>query len=431
MVIKARDTITITDETDVESVCLWYTSQSSTLTSTPEKPSTTLAASIPSGWSQTEPAFDQTSPATSLALSVYVCPQTVFKNESDTTQRACVWGEVSKLSSYEAAKAAYNAANAAQSTADAASDMADWAQETADLAQETADCKVDIGDEGTITSLDTVMSVGDEGLSIFSKVAGVISGVMTRITTSAFQILTSTGDTLASFAHRVYSGTINGNTDIPYTSISSPDTILISTRSVDEADDTYFQRAEIMTVSDDAGTDDWSTNILLRAGYGNADSAIDPDEYYPDWDKSVSLNMGANSTARYFAIDSDNVTSTASAHTQVDTKTLTVNATTGTVSATNLTVTASTGQTLKGKTAYVQIGGSYPDINIVCTDGWLYLRGGSIKAYYDGAWRTLGPIYRAYNPNNGDHLLTASSVEYNSLISAGWSANGISFYAFA
>ncbi|MBQ6577494.1 MAG: CHAP domain-containing protein [Bacteroidales bacterium] len=38
------------------------------------------------------------------------------------------------------------------------------------------------------------------------------------------------------------------------------------------------------------------------------------------------------------------------------------------------------------------------------------------------------PIYRAYNPGNGDHLFSTNALEYYSLCSAGWQGEGIRFY---
>ena len=37
-------------------------------------------------------------------------------------------------------------------------------------------------------------------------------------------------------------------------------------------------------------------------------------------------------------------------------------------------------------------------------------------------------IYRAYNPNDGDHLYTKSESEYNEVVAAGWAAEGIAWY---
>lgn len=47
--------------------------------------------------------------------------------------------------------------------------------------------------------------------------------------------------------------------------------------------------------------------------------------------------------------------------------------------------------------------------------------------YYDHA---VTPIYRLYNKYNGQHLYETSESEYNSLVSQGWTGEGIKFYAF-
>ena len=41
----------------------------------------------------------------------------------------------------------------------------------------------------------------------------------------------------------------------------------------------------------------------------------------------------------------------------------------------------------------------------------------------------LEPVYRAYNPNNGEHLYTLDEKEYKHLASVGWHAEGVAFMA--
>jgi hypothetical protein len=43
--------------------------------------------------------------------------------------------------------------------------------------------------------------------------------------------------------------------------------------------------------------------------------------------------------------------------------------------------------------------------------------------------RTRVPMYRLYNPNSGEHFYTAGEVERNTLMSLGWSYEGIGWYA--
>ncbi len=108
MAVKASASVTITAYRDTENVTRYYKLQSSD--SVPEKPT----SNPPSGWTDTEPTY--TSGSTN---SLYFCDLMVF---SDGTW---AYSEVSKSSSYEAAKEAYNKATAASDTAQAAQDDID------------------------------------------------------------------------------------------------------------------------------------------------------------------------------------------------------------------------------------------------------------------------------------------------------------------
>ena len=46
-----------------------------------------------------------------------------------------------------------------------------------------------------------------------------------------------------------------------------------------------------------------------------------------------------------------------------------------------------------------------------------------------GATVKLNPVYRAYNPNNGEHLYTLDEKEYKHVASVGWDAEGVAFMA--
>ena len=110
MAIKARETITIIKERDVNATWRFYRIASSS--STPSKPTDAQGKAyvnnqtIPSGWSISEPAYDGTS-----TNSLYTCDLTSF------TDGEVSWSSVSKSSSYEAAKQAYNEAQEAKKTA--------------------------------------------------------------------------------------------------------------------------------------------------------------------------------------------------------------------------------------------------------------------------------------------------------------------------
>lgn len=102
MVIKASAQITISKVIDIYACYRYYKLQSSTLTK-PSKPTT----NPPSGWSDTEPAYVSGSTNT-----LYFVDCNVYSDKSFS------FSEVSKSSSYEAAKDAWNKANNAQNTVD-------------------------------------------------------------------------------------------------------------------------------------------------------------------------------------------------------------------------------------------------------------------------------------------------------------------------
>lgn len=98
MAVKAKASITISHLIDILSVTRYYLLQSST-SAAPAKPTT----NPPSGWTVTEPSYTSGSTNT-----LYFVDCTVFTN--DTFK----YSEVSKSSSYEAAKEAYNKAAAVE-----------------------------------------------------------------------------------------------------------------------------------------------------------------------------------------------------------------------------------------------------------------------------------------------------------------------------
>lgn len=102
-VIKCRVEVTLYKVIDVDKVTRYYLLQSSTLAA-PSKPAD--GAAISSKWSKTEPSYTSGS-----TMTLYFVDQTVMSNG------ALKYSEVSKSSSYEAAKEAYNKAVAAANTA--------------------------------------------------------------------------------------------------------------------------------------------------------------------------------------------------------------------------------------------------------------------------------------------------------------------------
>lgn len=114
MAVKAKAEITISKIIDIDKVVRYYLLQSSTLAA-PSKPAD--GATIGSNWSKTEPSYTSGSTST-----LYFVDQTVMSNG------ALKYSEVSKSSSYEAAKEAWNKAKNAQDTANSANNKIDRLQ---------------------------------------------------------------------------------------------------------------------------------------------------------------------------------------------------------------------------------------------------------------------------------------------------------------
>ena len=63
------------------------------------------------------------------------------------------------------------------------------------------------------------------------------------------------------------------------------------------------------------------------------------------------------------------------------------------------------------------------EIDMLTKAGWK-LEG---VAYYSDEKKGV-PVYREYNPNNGQHNYTTSLTEHKWLASLGWKAEGIAWY---
>lgn len=124
-VVKAMDSVSVIDYTDVENVKTWYTTVSRTSSAPIVSPTATEARMIADGWGTTEPGID-------IAKKLYTVQQCLF---GDGTY---VWGDVSLSSAYEAAIIAYNSATQAAETAGDAMGAAGTAQEQASAATEAA-----------------------------------------------------------------------------------------------------------------------------------------------------------------------------------------------------------------------------------------------------------------------------------------------------
>lgn len=111
MAVKGSATVTLSQYRDTESVTRYYKLQSSSMAA-PDKPANVKPNEPPAGWSKSEPACD-------ITKTLYTCDVTVF---SDKTTHV---SDVSKSTSYEAAKEAWNKAQTAQNTAIEAAKTAD------------------------------------------------------------------------------------------------------------------------------------------------------------------------------------------------------------------------------------------------------------------------------------------------------------------
>ena len=111
MAVKGSATVTLSQYRDTEIVTRYYKLQLSSLAA-PDKPTNVKPEETPAGWSKSEPACD-------ITMTLYTVDVTVF---SDGTTHV---SDVSKSTSYEAAKEAWNKAHTAQNTATEAAKTAD------------------------------------------------------------------------------------------------------------------------------------------------------------------------------------------------------------------------------------------------------------------------------------------------------------------
>lgn len=111
MAVKGSATVTLSQYRDTKSVTRYYKLQLSSLAA-PDKPTNVKPDETPAGWSKSEPACD-------ITMTLYTVDVTVF---SDGTTYV---SDVSKSTSYEAAKDAWNKAYTAQNTAAEAAKTAD------------------------------------------------------------------------------------------------------------------------------------------------------------------------------------------------------------------------------------------------------------------------------------------------------------------
>lgn len=104
MTVKAVDSITIIDQTDLDSIKTWYIAVPRTSATPVVSPNATEAQMRAAGWGTAEPGVD-------TSKKLYTVQQNIF---GDGTY---IWGSVCLSSSYEAAIQAYNLANTANTNA--------------------------------------------------------------------------------------------------------------------------------------------------------------------------------------------------------------------------------------------------------------------------------------------------------------------------
>lgn len=151
MAVKGSATVTLSQYRDTESVTRYYKLQSSSLAA-PDKPANVKPNETPAGWSKSEPACD-------ITKTLYTCDVTVFSNKTTHVS------DVSKSTSYEAAKEAWNKANNAQGAADKAQSSANTAQNTANKAQSSADKAQNTATEAAKTA-DNYISTDATGIMV-------------------------------------------------------------------------------------------------------------------------------------------------------------------------------------------------------------------------------------------------------------------------
>lgn len=196
MAVKARDDVTLASVVDVSDVRRYYLLQASTLAA----PSAPTVNPAPSPWATSEPAYDGTTTSTLYTVTITVFTDGTFD-----------YSTVSKVSSYEAGKAAYNKAVSALTVANLATDMAKglvtvsttapdvtqvgrvWIIPSADGAH-VSGMKISNGSAWTSYAMmvEDLMVVGEDGI-IQLKNGAVIAG---NIEATAIDGMTITGPTV-------------------------------------------------------------------------------------------------------------------------------------------------------------------------------------------------------------------------------------------
>lgn len=368
-----------------------YYKLASATSSTPAVPTSSSALN---GWSETEPTADVTK-------VMWVCERTVYADGTES------WSKASKSTSYEAAKDAKSAANAAKNTADSAKSAAD--------------------------NLKTLIHEGDDGITVGKSADGKTwSTGRTRMTANAYQILDKAGAVITQLAAdgasflsglvRIVAGkaTLPGNETVNSIVIDAGDGVAALHGIISRLDATIngIKSSVIAGWEQDFGS---GVVLVSRNTSTHESSAF---AVYPYGVRVDGL------TVSQAACKSD----ATSDLNYVDYGVCVFKPSTGNNPAGNgygycITVSNGNGGTSaywRHQVALVNTDGIYTRecINPALGSGWTPWRR---MTFYN---KPITPVYRLYNQYNSQHLFVSSESEYNSLVSQGWTGEGIVFYAF-
>ncbi len=325
------------------------------------------------------------------------------------------------LASTQAVRDAKKAGTDAQVTADAAKSAAGAAQGTANGAKSTAD------------SLATLIREDSTGITVGKSADGkTYSTGRTRMTDSAFQVLDKAGKVITQLAAdgasflsglvRIVAGkaTLPGNETVNSIVIDAGDGVAALHGTISRLDATING----IKSSVSAGWEqDFGSGVVLVSRNTSTKKAS-AFAVYPDGVRvnGLSVSQDAHHSTRSANLNNEDYgvyTFTPS----------TVGNPTGNGYGYCITVSGGNGGTYgywRQQVALVNTSGIYTRecINPASGSGWTSWRR---MTYYD---KPLTPVYRLYNQYNSQHLFVSSESEYNDLVKAGWTGEGIVFYAF-
>lgn len=271
MAVKASVTITISCYRDTDTITRYYKLQASTA-QTPAKPSTL----IPSGWNDTEPSYTSGSTNTLYFVDRYIFSDGTFQ-----------YTEVSRSTSYEAAKEAYNKAQAAQDNLDNIKiGGRNLLQESTLTSQIHTDCNWSLGVMNSITS----KTFTSDGLKVITP--GNNTGANNN---GATIILKNANDIIPAGTYVVFSIYIKGVAEYGHIKgfyqgtgqyFYSNSVVIVSDTS--STSDTEFKRYIGIFKMPDVGTLD--KNFYINLGQGKVTNVVT--RIY----KNVKLEIGNKAT---------------------------------------------------------------------------------------------------------------------------------------